>query len=91
MAIHDIVRSLLKIETRLQVFERRYGIKSADFYRLAEGGRLNDLDGRDEFFEFLEWRGLYKLWLDCKEEYDQQIRAETDLLSVIAHYVPVAA
>ena len=56
MSIRNLVVSMLKIETRLQVFERRYGLKSVHFYQLAEKGHLSDLDGRDDFFEFLEWR-----------------------------------
>mgnify|MGYP001568377228 CR=1 FL=1 len=83
MSIRDLVLSMLKIETRLQVFERRYGLKSAHFFQLAEEGRLSDLDGRNDFFEFLEWRGLYKLWLDCRDEYEATIAKTPDLLTVI--------
>ena len=83
MSIRDLVVSMLKIETRLQVFERRYGLKSAHFYQLTEQGRLSDLDGREDFFEFLEWRGLYKLWLDCRDEYEEAISQTPDLLTVI--------
>lgn len=83
MSIRDLVVSMLKIETRLQVFERRYGLKSAHFYQLAEEGRLGELDGRDDFFEFLEWRGLYKLWLDCRDEYEEALAKTPDPLTVI--------
>ena len=83
MFIRDLVTSMLKVETRLQIFERRYGLKSPQFYKLTEEGRLSDLDGRDDFFEFLEWRGLYKLWLDCRDEYEQAINSTPDLLTVI--------
>ncbi|MBU0511505.1 MAG: hypothetical protein KKD28_01230 [Chloroflexi bacterium] len=88
MSVRDLVLSMLKIETRLQIFERRYGLKSANFYQLAEEGRLCDIDGRDDFFDFLEWRGLYKLWLDCRDEYEDAITKAPDLLAVI-HSVPV--
>ena len=83
MSIRDLVISMLKIETQLQVFERRYGLKSANFYQLAEQGQLSDLDGREDFFEFLEWRGLYKLWLDCRDEYEEAIAKTPDILTVI--------
>ncbi len=88
MSVRNLVLSMLKIETRLQIFERRYGLKSTQFYQLAEEGQLSDLDGRDDFFEFLEWRGLYKLWLDCRDEYEDAVTKAPDLLAVI-HSAPV--
>ena len=84
MTVRELVVSMSRIENRLQVFERRYGLKSPEFYQLAEDGRLEDLDGRDDFFDFLEWRGLYKLWLDCKQEYDEAIDIVPDLLMTLA-------
>ncbi len=83
MSIRELVVSMLKIEIRLQVFERRYGLKSVHFYQLAAAGQLSDLDGRDDFFAFLEWRGLYKLWRDCRAEYEEAIVRMPDLLTVI--------
>jgi len=83
MSIRDLVTSMLRIENRLQIFERRYGLKSAQFFQLAEAGRLDELDGRDDFFEFLEWRGLYKLWLDCRDEYEEMIAKTPDLMTII--------
>ena len=86
MNIREVVNSMLTIEERLRLFEKRYGLKSADFYRLVKSGQLGDLDGRQDMRDLLEWLGLYELWLDCKEEYDELIQ---DLVRVLPA-VPVA-
>lgn len=66
MNIRQLVNSMLTIEERLWPFEKRYGLKSAEFHRLVKSGRLEDLDGREDTSDLLEWLGLYELWLDCK-------------------------
>ena len=84
MEIRDIVNSMLMIEEKLRTFERKYGLKSAEFYRLAKEGQLGDLDGREDTSDLLEWLGLYELWLDCKEEYDELINSTPNLAQVLA-------
>jgi hypothetical protein len=84
MSIREVINSMLTIEERLWRFEKEYGLKSADFYRLVKGGQLGDMDGRDDMTDLLEWLGLYELWLDCKEEYDELIQTTPDLVDVLS-------
>ena len=84
MNIRKVVNSMLTIEERLWRFEKRYGLKSADFYRLVKGGQLGDMDGRDDMTDLLEWLGLHELWLDCKEEYDELVQTTPDLVDVLS-------
>ncbi|MBL7063221.1 MAG: hypothetical protein ISS49_03295 [Anaerolineae bacterium] len=74
MNIRELVNSMLTIEERLWPFEKRYGLKSAEFHHLVKSGRLEDLDGREDTPDLLEWLGLYELWLDCKSEYDRLVQ-----------------
>ncbi|RLC62326.1 MAG: hypothetical protein DRI80_06645 [Chloroflexota bacterium] len=74
MNIRELVNSMLTIEERLRPFEGRYGLKSAEFYRLVKSGQLGELDGREDTSDLLEWLGLYELWLDCKSEYDKLVQ-----------------
>ncbi|HDN79101.1 MAG TPA: hypothetical protein ENG33_01390 [Chloroflexi bacterium] len=75
---------MLTIEEKLRTFERKYGLKSAEFYRLVKEGQLGDLDGREDMNDLLEWLGLYELWLDCKEEYDELVRTTPNLAQILA-------
>ena len=59
---------LSPIEARLWAFERKYGVKSADFHRLATDGELQELDGSDDHLDLIEWLGLCTVWLNLKEE-----------------------
>jgi len=53
MSIREVVNSMLTIEERLWRFEKKYGLKSADFYRLVKSGQLGDMDGRNDM---TDWR-----------------------------------
>ena len=63
----------------MRVFEDRYGVLSRDFYRAMEAGELSDLDDGEEprFHDFLEWHGLYKIWLKrgSTDEINESVRA----------------
>lgn len=84
MSIRELVNSMLTIEGRLRPFEKRYGLKSAEFYRLVKNGQLEDLDGREDTADLLEWLGLYELWLDCKAEYDELVQATPRPAQILA-------
>jgi hypothetical protein len=55
----------------LRVFEDRYGLLSQDFFQAMESGQLSEFDdGEDPHFQdFLEWHGLYKVWLNRERTY----------------------
>lgn len=81
-SLKEITRNLLALEARLWEFERNYGLKSADFHRLATEGKLEELDGSEGHLEFIEWLGLCKLWQNLKEKYDQRV-ASSDLAAIL--------
>jgi len=64
------VRNLNMLENRLREYENKYGLKSSDFYTAMVSGQLAEFDGEDEYhLDFLEWLGMYEIWLDREREY----------------------
>ena len=78
MKLQQLIREIHWIEWQLRTFEDRYGVLSRDFYQAMESGQLSELDDGEEprFHDFLEWHGLYKIWLSRERTYrellDQQ-------------------
>ena len=70
MTLGDILQSLHALEGQLRQFEERYRLRSDDFYRLVQEGRL------EQSADFIEWLGLYEI--KCKRE--QHYRRLTDVL-----------
>ena len=64
-ALDEIILNLHKLEDLMQPYEEKYGIKSADFYDLAQAGKL------EENPDLIRWIGYYELWLDSMKEYRQ--------------------
>ena len=76
MELQQIVREIHWIEWQLRTYEDRYGILSQDFYQAMESGLLSEFDDGEElyFYDFLEWHGLYKIWLKREHSYREQLR-----------------
>jgi hypothetical protein len=70
MTREEILQSLHALESQLRKFEEQYRLRSDDFYRLVQDGRL------EQSADFIEWLGLYEI--KCKRE--QQYRRLTDAL-----------
>jgi hypothetical protein len=70
MTLSEILHSLHALEGQLRRFEEQYRLRSDDFYRLVQDGRL------EQSADFIEWLGLYEI--KCKRE--QQYRRLTDAL-----------
>jgi hypothetical protein len=70
MTLEEILQSLHALEGQLRKFEEQYRLRSDDFYRLVQEGRV------EQSADFLEWLGLYEI--KCKRE--QQYRRLTDAL-----------
>ena len=71
MDLQQRIREIHWIEWQLRTFEDRYGLRSQDFYQALESGQLSEFDdGEDPHFrDFLEWHGLYKVWLRREQAY----------------------
>lgn len=60
-SIHD----LHWLAWQMRKYEDKYGLRSSDFYAAMESGQLATFDDADQpaFQGFVEWQGLYKVWL----------------------------
>ena len=78
MEIQELVREIHWIEWQLRTFEDRYGILSLDFYQAMESGQLSEFDDGEEphFHDFLDWHGLYKVWLKREQTYREMLRQQ---------------
>jgi hypothetical protein len=67
----QLIREIHWIEWQLRTFEDKYGVLSQDFYQAMESGALSEFDDGEEpyFHDFLEWHGLYKVWLKREQAY----------------------
>lgn len=70
MKLKDLVQDMTQLEHEFSRFEKRFGVKSADFYKAITAGELDEFDALDEYrMEFIEWLALYKTWLSLNETY----------------------
>lgn len=69
MTLSELIQSIHALETRLQWFEEKYELRSDDFYRLVQEGKL------DQSADFIEWLGLYEIKLKREQRY-AQLKAE---------------
>jgi hypothetical protein len=74
MKIRELIEDMTRIEADLSRFEKRFGVKSADFFKAMNTGELEEFDALDEYrMDFIEWLALYKTWLSLDESYRQLI------------------
>jgi hypothetical protein len=71
MELQPLIREIHWIEWQLRAFEDKYGVLSRDFYQAMEAGQLAEFDDgtSSQFYDFLEWHGLYKVWLKHEAYY----------------------
>ncbi len=75
MELQHFVRELHWLEWQMRSFEDRYGVLSRDFYQAMETGLLSEFDNGEEPYadDFLEWHGLYRIWLEREFSYREQL------------------
>jgi len=74
MKLKDLIQDMTQIELEVSRFEKKFGVKSLDFYKAIMAGELEEFDALDEYrMEFIEWLALYKTWLSLNEKYKQLI------------------
>ncbi len=78
MELQQLIREIHWIEWQLRTFEDKYSILSQDFYQAMESGQLSEFDNGEEphFHDFLEWHGLYKVWLSREQDYRELLREQ---------------
>lgn len=57
------IKDMQGLENELHKYERKYRLRSQDFYRLARSGNLEQTP------EFLMWLGVYETWLARQREF----------------------
>ena len=78
MELQQLIREIHWIEWQLRTFEDMYGVRSGDFYQAMESGQLSGLDDGEEPHsnDFLEWHGLYKVWLNREQTYRELLHQQ---------------
>ena len=78
MELQELIREIHWIEWQLRTFEDKYSVLSPDFYQAMESGQLAEFDDGAEphFHDFLEWHGLYKIWLRREQAYRKLLRQQ---------------
>ncbi|MFN8494458.1 MAG: hypothetical protein U0350_43055 [Caldilineaceae bacterium] len=66
MTLEEIIQELHTLNARLRTYEQKYGIVSADFYKLYCQGFLGD-EGFERSTEYMRWATAYKLKLKSEE------------------------
>ena len=85
MNLQQLVRELHWLEWQMRKFEDKYGLRSSDFYRAMESGQLVEFDDAEHpaFQEFLEWHGLYKIWLKREQTYRDHLRQQVNISQLL--------
>jgi hypothetical protein len=73
MNLTDVLQDLHALETRLREYEAKYGVASADFYKLYQQGLL-DNDGLEQTIEFTRWASAYEMQLEREQTFRQMSR-----------------
>lgn len=92
MDLQKLVRERHWLEWQMRKFEDKYGLGSSDFYAAMEAGQLAEFDEMDHptFQEFLEWHGLYKVWLKREKRYHEYLEQQPSIPQLLQQ-VAVAA
>ena len=73
--MNDLIAKMKMIERKLNVYEKKYGILSEDFYAKTISGKLDNLIREEENSGDLDrWRDNYNAWLRLKGEYTDQLK-----------------
>jgi len=76
ITLEELVQEMNDIEQQMQKFEWKYSIKSSEFYKLVQSGKI------EETADFHEWLGLYKLWLRRRAKYLNLLKSPSPLLKL---------
>ncbi len=79
MELQQLIREIHWIEWQLRAFEDKYGVLSRDFYQAMESGQLAEFDDGEspQFYDFLKWHGLYKIWMKRDEHYHTLLQQQS--------------
>jgi hypothetical protein len=84
MTLAEIASDIKAMEEKLRYYERKYGLRSPQFFELYRAGRLKD-EEPTEVRDYGDWAACYDIKLDRERRYDELIRqrlAEIDATTV---------
>ncbi len=74
MKLKQLIGDMSIIETQLINYEKKFGVRSPEFYQAITSGELDEFDDLDDYrMEFIEWLSFYKTLISLKESYRQLI------------------
>ena len=74
MKLRQLIEDMSRIETLLINYEKKFGVRSPEFYQAITSGELDEFDDLDDYrMEFIEWLSFYKTLISLKESYRQLI------------------
>lgn len=73
------------IEDKLREFELRYRLRSSEFYRLVNSGKI------EQRLELIEWLGLYEVLQAREAEYRELLELQTEPLLSALNDIPLPA
>ena len=80
-----LILDIQGIEDRLREFERKYRLRSKEFYRLVGEGKI------EQRLELLEWLGLYEVLQTREAEYRQLLDQQVEPVLTALNSAPLPA
>jgi len=80
-----LILDMQGIENRLREFERKYRLRSNEFYRLLQEGKIK------QRLELIEWLGLYEILQAREAEYRQLLEQQVEPVLAALNGVPLPA
>jgi hypothetical protein len=62
--LDDIIEDLVAVEPLILNYEKKYKVRTPNFYKLYKQGKL------EERWDFIDWAGLYEIKLDREKAYE---------------------
>lgn len=67
ITLDDLIEDLVAIEPLLSNYEKKYRVRTPDFYKLYKQGKL------EERWDFIDWASLYEIKLDREQTYQAMV------------------
>ena len=80
-----LILDMQGIEDRLREFERKYRLRSSEFYRLVTEGKI------EQRLELLEWLGLYETLQAREAEYRELLEQQVEPVLTALNSAPLPA
>lgn len=74
MKLRQLIEDMSRIESHLINYEKKFGVRSKEFYQTITSGEPEEFDAPDDYrMEFIEWLSFCKTLINMKESYRQLI------------------